>query len=100
MKPKPVRRRDVTGKRVGSVENRAIVGALNCDDLKRNIVRDLLEFLSRNEERYQADLVRPMIEASRINDFNHLGRLEEGAAEAKQSRLHPDRTRRPGTVVQ
>jgi hypothetical protein len=63
------------------------VGALNWDDLKRNIVRDLVEFLSRNEERYQADLVRLIVEVSRINDFSHLERLEDGADKAKQARL-------------
>jgi hypothetical protein len=45
-------KRDLRSFLTAVIENRAVVGALNWDDLKRNIVRDLVEFLSRNEERY------------------------------------------------
>lgn len=80
-------KRDLRSFLTSVIENRAVVGALNWDDLKRNIVRDLVEFLTRDEERYQADLVRLIVEVSRVNDFSHLERLEDGAAKAKQAKL-------------
>src|SRR5258706_474729 len=65
-----------------------ILGRLNWDDYKRNIVSSLVDLLSRNEGAHQADLLRLMSEVARIEDFSHLARLEDGktkSGQAKQS---------------
>lgn len=68
------------------IENRAIISYLNWDDRKRNIVRELVDFLARNEDQYQADLVRLIVEVCRMTDFSHLQRLDDGAAKAGHAR--------------
>jgi hypothetical protein len=62
-----------------------LVSQLNWDDYKRNIVGALVDRLSRNEDLYQADLLRLMTEVARIEDFEHLLRLDDGKAKAKKA---------------
>jgi hypothetical protein len=69
------------------IENRAIVNFPNWDDRKRNIVRELVTYLARNEDQYQADLVRLIVEVCRMTDFSHLQRLEDGATKEQEARL-------------
>lgn len=68
------------------IENRAIVSYLNWSDTKRNIVRELVNFLARNEAQYQADLMKLIVEVCRMTDFSHLERLDEGAAKAQNAK--------------
>jgi hypothetical protein len=63
-----------------------ILSKLNWQDYKRNIVAQLVDFLSRNEDVYQRQLLRLMTDVSRIQDFSHLARLEDGKAKADQAR--------------
>ena len=63
-----------------------ILSGLNWDDYKRNIVRNLLDFLSRNQDKFQADLLRLMTEVARIDDFSHLVRLDDGEEKAGKAR--------------
>jgi hypothetical protein len=55
-----------------------ILSRLNWGDFKRNIVSQLVDFLARNEEVYQRQLLRLMTEVARVSDFSHLSRLEDG----------------------
>ncbi len=64
----------------------SILARLNWQDYKRNIVSTLLDFLARNEELYQRQLLRLMAEVSRIADFSHLAKLEDGASKEKNAR--------------
>lgn len=62
-----------------------LVSQLNWDDYKRNIASALVDRLSRNEDLYQADLLRLMTEVARVEDFEHLLRLDDGKAKAKKA---------------
>src|SRR5207302_955518 len=64
----------------------ALVGRLNWDDYKRNIVSTLVEALSRDEEQNQAALLRLMLDVASMSDFSHLSRLERGAEKAAHAR--------------
>lgn len=63
-----------------------ILARVNWEDYKRNIVTIVVDFLSKNEDRFQADLIRLMTEVARIDDFEHLLRLEDGRAKAQRAR--------------
>src|SRR5690348_14518018 len=75
------------------IEDRQVFSYLNWDDYKRNIVRELVEFLARNEKTHQPDLIRLIVEVSQINDFTHLERLDDGKAKAQQARRAVDALR-------
>lgn len=62
-----------------------LVAQLNWDDYKRNIVAALVDRLSRNEDLFQADLLRLMTEVAPVEDFEHLLRLDDGKAKAKKA---------------
>jgi hypothetical protein len=61
-----------------SLSDPSILGRLDWEDYKRNIVATLVDFLGQNEEVYQRDIVRLMDEVARVTDFSHLRRLEDG----------------------
>jgi len=63
-----------------------LLAALNWDDYKRNIVGQLVEYLSRRQDRHQGDLLHLMTEVSRAADFSHLERLEDGRQKADAAR--------------
>lgn len=60
----------------------AVLGRLNWEEYKRNIVATLVDHLVMNEEVYQRDLLRLMSEVCRIRDFSHLEKLEDGKKKA------------------
>jgi hypothetical protein len=64
----------------------AILGQVNWDDYKWNIVASVIDFVARNEEEYQADLLRLMSEVVRVDDFSHLARLEDGEIKVRQAK--------------
>lgn len=66
-----------------SLSDASLLSRLNWDDYKREIVARLVEHMVRNEEEYQGDLLRLMSEVSRVTDFAHLQRLDDGSAKAK-----------------
>jgi Restriction endonuclease len=63
-----------------------ILTRLNWADYKRNIVNELVSTLARQEDEFQADLLRLMTEVARINDFSHLEHLEGGTDKAQRAR--------------
>ena len=69
-----------------TLSDSTILSRLNWEDYKRNIVATLIDFLAINEDVYQRDIIHLMDEVSRINDFSHLSRLEDGAEKEKVAR--------------
>jgi hypothetical protein len=69
-----------------TLTNPALLSRLNWSDYKRNIVSDLVGFLERRQDEYQADLLRLMTEVARVDDFSHLERLEGGKDKAAAAR--------------
>ncbi len=69
---------------LNAISNPAILSSLNWEDYKRNIVTTLVEFLARDQDKHQGDLLRLISEVTRIRDFTHLRQLEDGAV--KESR--------------
>lgn len=64
----------------------SILGRLNWEDYKRNIVATLVEHLAKNEDVYQRDIIRLMDEVARVNDFSHLRKLDDGQEKEKNAR--------------
>lgn len=79
-------KKDLRSFLISVIEDPSILSGLNWNDFKRNIVRDLITYLGRNQDRYLEDLIRLMVEVARINDFTHLERLEDGKAKAQHAR--------------
>lgn len=69
-----------------TLTNQALLSRLNWGDYKRNIVGELIGFLERRQDEYQADLLRLMAEVARVDDFSHLERLEGGKEKAAVAR--------------
>jgi hypothetical protein len=69
-----------------TVTNPALLSRLNWGDYKRNVVGELIAFLERRPDEYQADLLRLMTEVARVDDFSHLERLEGGKQKAATAR--------------
>src|SRR5262249_15109738 len=66
--------------------NPVLLTHLNWGDYKRNVVGELIVFLERRQDEYQADLLRLMTEVARVDDFSHLERLEGGKLKAATAR--------------
>lgn len=62
------------------------IAKLNWDDYKRNIAASLVEFLGRNQQTHQADLLRLLKEVSSITDFTHLEQLDDGRVKASKAK--------------
>ena len=69
-----------------SMADPTILSRLNWDDYKRNIVGQLIGFLSSNEDVYQRQLLRLMTDVTRVQDFSHLARLDSGEEKVAQAR--------------
>lgn len=69
-----------------TLTNPALLSRLNWGDYKRNVVGELIAFLERRQDEYQADLLRLMTEVARVDDFSHLERLEGGKQKAATAR--------------
>jgi hypothetical protein len=69
-----------------TLTNPALLGRLNWEDYKRNIVGALVGFLEHHQDEYQADLLKLMTEVTRVDDFSHLERLEGGKEKASVAR--------------
>ena len=63
-----------------------ILPTLDWSDYKRNIVSSLIDRLDRNQDRFQADLLRLMTEVANVTDFSHLQRLEDGDEKAGRAK--------------
>ena len=71
---------------MNSVSDTSILAQLDWNDYKRNIVILLVNYLARNQNSYQNDLLRLMSEVIKIEDFSHLSRLEDGAEKASKAK--------------
>jgi hypothetical protein len=71
---------------MSAIQNPELLARVNWDDYKRNIVRTIIDFMVRDEARYQDELLRLMVEVSRITDFSHLARLEDGKEKVARAR--------------
>ncbi len=80
-------KKDLRSFLISVIEDPIVLSGLNWNDFKRNIVRDLVTYLGKNQDRFLEDLIRLMVEVSRINDFTHLERLEDGKAKAQYARI-------------
>lgn len=69
-----------------TLSDSTILSQLNWEDYKRNIIATLVDHLARNEEVYQRDIIRLMDEVTRINDFSHLRKLEDGIEKEKNAK--------------
>ena len=63
---------------MNTINDPTILSKLNWSDYKRNIATQLVNFLVRNQSIYQNDLLSLMNEISRMEDFSHLERLDDG----------------------
>ncbi len=63
-----------------------VLAQLDWTDRKRNIVAGLINYLTKNESAYQRQLLDLMVEVSRIQDFSHLARLEDGEEKSDSAR--------------
>ena len=79
-------KRDLRDFLVHALDHPEIVGRLNWDDYKRNIVDELVEFLARNQDQYLDDLLNLIMAVTAIEDFSHLERLDDGQTKAKRAR--------------
>lgn len=69
-----------------SISDPTILARLDWKDYKRNIVSNLVDYLSRDQATYMGDLIRLMSEVIRVTDFSHLERLEDGRSKAQQAK--------------
>ncbi len=68
------------------LSNPAILTTLNWDGYKRQIVSDLVDYLTGKSDKYLEDIERLCNEISRISSFKHLEQLEDGAKKAERAR--------------
>lgn len=71
---------------MNTISDPSILARLDWSDYKRNIVTVLIDFLSRNQNTYQNDLLRLMSEITKIDDLSHLARLEDGVEKVKKAK--------------
>ena len=71
---------------VNCIDDPSILSRLNWSDFKRNIVTQLVDFLASNEEVYQHELMRLMVEVVKIKDFSHLAKLDGGEQKVSRAR--------------
>lgn len=62
-----------------------LLSRLDWDDYKHNIVGQMVDYLARNENAYQDQLIRLMAEVVKVKDFSHLAYLEDGAQKVKRA---------------
>lgn len=79
-------KRDLKSFLTNCLGNPQILAQMDWDDYKHNITARLVDFLARHQDKYQTDLLRLMTEVTRMDDFSHLERLEDGADKAKRAK--------------
>ena len=67
------------------LSNPIALATLNWDNYKRQIVSDLVDYLTRNREKHLGDLTRLCHEVCNITVFQHLEQIEGGAEKAKRA---------------
>ena len=68
------------------LSNPAILTTLNWDNYKRQIVADLVDYLTRGQDKHIGDLTRLCHEVCNVTSFRHLEQLDGGAQKAERAR--------------
>lgn len=76
-----------------SVSNKALVSSLNWENYKRQIVADLVDTLTGNQDRYLGDLTKLCYEVTSISNFSHLEQLDGGQQKARRAKEAVERLR-------
>lgn len=71
----------------GCLSDPSVLYRLNWERYKREIVAALVDHMVRNEKEYQGDLLQLMSEVTRVQDFSHLERLEDGKQKASRAQM-------------
>ena len=66
--------------------NQTLIGSLNWNNYKRQIVADLVDHLVADQDKHVGDLTRLCHEVCTINSFAHLEQLEGGSEKASRAR--------------
>ena len=69
-----------------SLSDKTLVGSLNWNNYKRQIVADLLDELTQNQDQYLGDLTRLCYEVTNLRSFSHLEQLEGGEQKSRKAR--------------
>ncbi|RMD67035.1 hypothetical protein D6817_02710 [Candidatus Pacearchaeota archaeon] len=78
-------KRDLRSFLVNSLSDSGILGRLNWDGYKREIVDQLVNFLARNQDKYLKDILGLIEAVCAVTDFSHLERLDNGEEKALQA---------------
>ncbi len=68
------------------LSNAAVLATLNWNNYKRQIVSDLVDYLTRNQDTHIGDLTRLCHEVCGVSTFTHLEQLDGGAEKAERAR--------------
>lgn len=68
------------------LDDQRVLSRLNWGEYKRNIVGQLIDFLTANEDVYQRQLLKLMTEVAKVEDFSHLARLEDGEGKVAKAK--------------
>lgn len=79
-------KRDLRNFITNTISNHQILVKLNWEDYKRVIASNLVNFLNRNQEIYQNDLLKLMTEVCKITDFSHLEKLDDGKEKVRNAK--------------
>jgi hypothetical protein len=69
------------------LSNPTVLATLNWGNYKRQIVSDLVDYLTRNQDKHLDELTRLCHEVSSITSFRHLEQLDGGAQKAERARI-------------
>ncbi len=78
-------KRDLRSFLVNALSDSSILGRLNWDSYKREIVDQLVNFLVRNQDKYLKDILGLIEAVCAVTDFSHLKRLDDGEEKARQA---------------
>lgn len=85
------------------LSDRSLLGTLDWNNYKRQIVSDLVDALCADQDRYLGDLTKLCHEVASLDTFRHLEQLDGGAQKAQRARLAVEQLRqlvRPHQEVQ
>jgi hypothetical protein len=72
---------------VAGLGGTTVVNRVDWDNVKRQIVSDLMEILCSNQDKYLGELRFLLKAVSEFRDFSHLEKLEDGKRKATEARL-------------
>ena len=70
---------------MGVINDPYILSNLDWYDYKRNIVKRLVDIITRNQEKYKNEIIELMLAVSDMKDFSHLSNLEDGDLKVKRA---------------